>query len=132
MALYHALLLVVHIIHLFQCQSPLPEGYAQKEQRRCPGICGARIEMTGGNRWVSLIPGSPGQGLHTVLPQRMILARHGPKNDDECLQLSEMPYIQDPAPDTPCCILGQQAQCRINRMNILMLDTCSVECRTNE
>ena len=34
------------------------------------------------------IPGTSGQGLHAEPTQRKILvARHGPKDDDECLQL---------------------------------------------
>ena len=50
--------------------------------------------MTGSDRWVSPVPGTPGQGPHTKPAQREVLvARHGPENDDECLQLSKMPYF---------------------------------------
>ena len=44
--------------------------------------------MTGSNRWVSLILGTPGQGPHAKPSQGEILvARHGPEDDDERPQL---------------------------------------------
>ena len=58
--------------------------------------------MTGGNRWVSLVLGTPGQGLHTKPAQgEVLVASYGPENDDECPQLSKVPYFQSQTPDTP-------------------------------
>ena len=50
--------------------------------------------MTGSDRWVSLVLGTPGQGPHTKPAQgEVLVARHGPENDDECPQLSKVPYF---------------------------------------
>ena len=50
--------------------------------------------MTGGDRWVSSVLGTPGQGPHTKSAQgEVLVARHGPENDDECPQLSKVPYF---------------------------------------
>ena len=57
--------------------------------------------MTGGNRWVSSVLGTSGQGRHTKSAQGEVLARHGPENDDECPRLSKVPYFQSQTPDTP-------------------------------
>ena len=58
--------------------------------------------MTGSDRWVSLVLGTPGQGLHTKPAQgEVLVARHGSENDDECLQLSKVLYFQSQTPDTP-------------------------------
>ena len=51
--------------------------------------------MTGGNRWVSPVLGTPGQGPHTKPAQgEVLVARHGPENDYECPQLSKVPYFE--------------------------------------
>ena len=58
--------------------------------------------MTGGDRWVSPVLGTPGQELHTKPAQGEILvARHAPENDAECPQLSKVPYFRGQTPDTP-------------------------------
>ena len=63
---------------------------------------GARTEMTGGDRWVLPVLGTPGQGLHTKPAHREVLvARHGPKNDDECPQLSKVLYFRSQTLDIP-------------------------------
>ena len=58
--------------------------------------------MTGGDRWVSPVLRTPGQGPHTKPAQgEVLVARHGPENDDECAQLSKVLYFQSQTPNTP-------------------------------
>ena len=41
--------------------------------------------MSGGDRWVPPLFGTPGQGLHAKPAQgKVLLAGHGPEDDDEC------------------------------------------------
>ena len=51
---------------------------------------------------MSPVLGTPGQGPHTKPAQgEVLVARHGPENDDECPQLSKVLYFRSQTPDTP-------------------------------